>query len=90
MITPTLFNVAYITSLQPTGEVFDVFVEIDDNIGFNSKRASFTNFIADHFDKVTKEVSDEEHVAFLSLWLSHFGSCSSCLQVKKSFVTLAN
>ncbi|KAI5397964.1 hypothetical protein KIW84_063684 [Lathyrus oleraceus] len=68
MLTPTIFLVASITGLRPTGEVFDPFVDIDDIIGFNSKRASFTNIITDHFDEATTEVSDEDNVTFLSLW----------------------
>lgn len=75
MLTPTLFDVAAITGIRQTGEVFDHFVDTNDTIWFNSKWASFTNFIVDYFDEATTEVSDEEHVAFLSLWLSHFIFC---------------
>lgn len=90
MLTPTLFDVVAITSVQPTGEVFDPFVDTKNIIQFNLKRASLTNFIADHYDEPTIEVSNKEHVAFLSLWLTHFIFCSSSLQVAKSFVILAN
>lgn len=90
MLTPTLFDIASITSLRPTGEMFDLFYNTNNIIGFNSKRDSFTNFIIDHFDGATLEVSCEENVSFLSLWISHFIFYSSSLQVEKSFVTLSN
>lgn len=90
MLMPTLFGVATIAGLQLTGEVFDPFADTDNLIGFNSKQASFTNFINNHFDEATTEAFGKEHVAFLSLWLSHFIFCSSSLQVAKSFITLAN
>lgn len=90
MVMPILFYITAITGLRLTGEVFDPFFNSGDIIGFNSKRASFTNFIADHFDEATTEVSDEEHVAFLSLWLPHLIFCLSSLQVEKYYVTLTN
>ena len=90
MLMPTLFDIDVITDLRPTGEVFDHIFDTYDIIGLNSKWTSFTNFIADHFDEATTEVSDEEHVAFLSLWLSHFIFCSNSLQMEKALVTLTN
>lgn len=42
MLTLKFFDVAAITDLRPTGEVFNPLVDMDDIIGFNSKRASFT------------------------------------------------
>lgn len=83
-------NSTTITGLRSTGEVFDPFVKTDGIIGFNSKQVSFTNFIIDHFDEATTEVSYEEDMVFLSLWLSHFIFYLSSLQVTKSYVTLAN
>lgn len=90
MVTPTLFDVAVITGLRATNEVFNPTIQKQNNIGFNSKCASFTNLIFDHFDKTIKEFFDEEHIVFLYLWLSHFVFCCSYLQVAKSFITLAN
>lgn len=72
MTTPTFLDVIAITGLWPTGKVFNPSIQNEDNIGFNSKRVSFTNFIIDYFDETTNEVYDEEHIAFLSLWLLHF------------------
>lgn len=89
MITLTLLDAASITALRPTGEVFNPFIQNDDNIGFNSKRVSITNFIADHFNETTNEVLDKEHIVFLFLWVSHFFFLSY-FQVEKTFVTLAN
>lgn len=72
MITPTFLDVTAITGLWTTDKVFNPSIQNEDNIGFNSKRVSFTNFIIDHFDEMTNEVYDEEHISFLSLWLLHF------------------
>lgn len=58
MLTPTFFDIVSITGLRPIGEVFDPFVNTNDIIGLNSKRVSFTNFIAHHFNEATTEVSD--------------------------------
>ncbi|KAK2422725.1 hypothetical protein QL285_033236 [Trifolium repens] len=39
--------------------------------------------------KEGEEVSIEEHVAFLTLWLSHFVFCSKSLQVARMFIPMA-
>lgn len=90
MVTLTLFDVASIIGLRPTVEVFDPFVDMNDIIRFSSKQDSVTNFINDHFDEATTEVSNEEHVSFLYLCLTPFIFSSSSLQVAKSYVTLPN
>ena len=37
----------------------------------------------------TEDVTDEEHIAFLTYWLTFFVFCSSSLQVAVKYVTLA-
>lgn len=90
MVTLTLFDVAAIISLRPTSEVFEPFVDTNDIIGFNLKWDRFSNFINDHFSEATTEVSNEENVSFLYLWLTPFIFSSSSLQVGKYYVTLSN
>jgi predicted acetyltransferase len=71
MFTPTLLDVAAITSLKPTGEIFDC-----DNTSsyfhFDFKRAAFGHYIEDHHDTDSEETTDKEHVAFLTFWLSMY------------------
>ncbi|XP_050920289.1 uncharacterized protein LOC127137927 [Lathyrus oleraceus] len=89
MITPTLFDVAAISGLPPTGETFDPYQDCEYLIDFNVKNASFNTYI-NLYHADGEEVSDIEHIAFLGLWLSKFFFCCKSLQVAKRFLTLAN
>lgn len=90
MITPTLIDVATITSLRPTGEVFDPIEWDEDTINFDQKHAQFSKFIADHHETQTGEVSDKEHIFFLTMWLLCFFFGCKFLKVANRFLTLAN
>lgn len=68
MITTTLFDVAAIMGLNPLGETFTPIIEIDQE--FIIECFCFKNFIIDHHDKQSEEVSDQEHITFLTFWLS--------------------
>src|SRR3954469_13311210 len=81
IVTPTLFDVAAITGLRPTGETFDPNEMDDDTIGFNNSTVTYTAFIQRHHVTATEEVSDNEHIAFLALWLSRCAFCSRSIQV---------
>lgn len=70
MLTPILFDVAYITGLRPDGGNFNPNEQDKDNIEFDSNRARFTNYIEEYHVTETTEVTAEEHIAFLVLWLS--------------------
>lgn len=87
MLTPTLFDVAAITGLSPLGDTFDPTLEL--RHAFDFDRPGFQNFMEDHFDKESDDVSDEEHIAFLTLWLSYYVFCPGSLQIAKSYVPLA-
>ncbi|XP_058726972.1 uncharacterized protein LOC131598377 [Vicia villosa] len=92
MITPTLLDVAAITGLKPAGPVFnhvDVeVVPVKFDVG-ETKNPKFNNFLT-HHHKDTPDISDEEHVAFLTYWLSRCIFCSRYMQVAKQFVYLAS
>src|SRR4051812_7569805 len=62
----------------------------EDTIKFSEVKATYTSYTNKHHDKTTDEVSDEEHIVFLSLWLSRCIFCSRSLQVEKRFLTMAN
>ncbi|KAK2421825.1 serine/threonine-protein phosphatase 7 long form protein [Trifolium repens] len=88
MMTPTLFDVAAITGLRPTGPTFDPkYTTV--NHQFDFKVLSLSGFLKNHHDLSSDDVSPEEHIAFLTYWLSHFVLCTSSLQVVKRLVPLA-
>ncbi|KAL5160928.1 hypothetical protein HKD37_07G018317 [Glycine soja] len=88
MMTPTLLDVAALTGLRPNGETYDP-TKSSDNIKLVYKENTFSKYIAEHKGSVEEEVSDEEHVAFLTLWLSHYVFCTKSLQVAKRFIPMA-
>ena len=78
MITPTLLDIAAITGLKPTGEVFDYEVVAPISLRFDvgdSHKPTYNNFI-DHHATSPGPMTTEEHVAFLTLSLSRFVFCS--------------
>ena len=77
MLTPTFFDVAAITGLSPLGDTFDPTLEL--RHAFDFDRPGFQNYMEDHFDKDLDDVSDEEHIAFLTLWLSYYVFCPGLL-----------
>lgn len=79
MATSTLFDMAVITGLKPTGHTYDNDIDSIDTIAFSTTRAAYSTHIAHYHDKDTNVVSDVEHIAFLALWLSHSDFCSKSL-----------
>lgn len=87
MLTPTIFDVAAITCLSPLGETFDLTLLTKTTFSFS--RASLQNYIEDHHNKDFVKVSDEEHITFLTLWLSYYVFYPGSLQIAKSYISLA-
>src|SRR4051812_33647322 len=90
MVTPTLFDVAAITGIRPTGETFDPNVLDTDTINFSEAAVTYTAFIQQYHDENNEVVSDEEYIAFLALWLSRCVFCSRSIQVAKRYLCMAN
>ncbi|MCI41367.1 hypothetical protein A2U01_0062600, partial [Trifolium medium] len=88
MMTPTLLDVAAITGLKPTGGPYDP-NNASKNISLTITKDAYSKYVAEQQGPEGEEVSDVEHVAFLTLWLSHFIFCSKSLQVAKKFVPMA-
>lgn len=84
MFTRALFDITTIIGL---GETFTPIIEIDNDFVFECP--IFKNRISYHHKKKTEKVSDQEHIGFLTLWLSYFFFCSSLLQIAKKYVPLA-
>jgi hypothetical protein len=87
-MTPTLFHVAAITGLSPIGDTYDP-ARASQNISFDPTEKTFQKYIQENHEAGEEEVSDVEHVAFLTLWLSHYIFCSKSLQVAKKFIPMA-
>src|ERR1044072_2561705 len=85
MVTPTLFDIEVITSLRPTGSLFDPSQKKDSEFSFAN--AGLDAYIKDHEGE--GDISHEEHIAFLICWLSLFSFCLGSLQVAKKFTALA-
>lgn len=81
MLTPCFFDVAAITSVSPLGDIFTLTLETTNE--FTIKRFSFNNFIIDNHENKNVEVSDQEHISFLTLWLSYYVFYFGSLQVAK-------
>lgn len=45
MLTPSLFNIGVITSLQPTGEAFNPYEMSEDTINFDANKSIFTHYM---------------------------------------------
>ena len=88
MITPTLFDVAVITGLRPTGKVFDPTKVKNSREIFDFKGTGMANFKEENMG-TEAEVSDHEHIAFLTYWLTFFIFCSSSIQVAVRFSNIA-
>lgn len=90
MLTPTLFDVAAITGLCPDGDDFDPTDLDKDTIDFDDNHVGFNKYITDHHVDDNPEVTMEEYIAFLALWLSKCVFCCKSLKVAKRYLTLAN
>ncbi|MCH82814.1 hypothetical protein A2U01_0003626, partial [Trifolium medium] len=88
MMTPTLLDVASITGLRPLGENYDP-TNSSGNIPFTYKENTFSKYIDENKGKDNEEVSDVEHIAFLTFWLSHYVFCSRSLQIARMFIPMA-
>ncbi|PNX96851.1 hypothetical protein L195_g020066 [Trifolium pratense] len=74
MMTPTLFDIAAITGLPPIGDTYDP-SRASNNIKFDFQSKTYSKYIMENH-KTDEEVSPEEHVAFLTLWLSQYVFCT--------------
>ncbi|GAU21853.1 hypothetical protein TSUD_33490 [Trifolium subterraneum] len=82
MMTPTVF-----IGLPPTGDTYDPNLA-GSKIEPKIRTKSYTKYIEEQ-NQLKGEVSDEEHVAFLALWLSQHVFCIRSLQVAKMFFPMA-
>lgn len=59
MLTPTLFDIATINGLRPTGKTFDHNESDEDTISFDDNHASLGKYIGDYHVVDRTEVSNE-------------------------------
>lgn len=72
--------------IEPSWRNLHLAIEI--NHEFVIERFSFKNFIIDHHNKQNEEVSDQEDIYFLTLWLSYYVYYSGSLQIAKKCIPL--
>jgi len=84
MLTPTLLDVAGLTGLKPIGQTFDPDSH-HSKMTFDFSRLAYGNFIKDQHITTITDVTNKEHVAFLTYWLSMYIFCSRSIQVPKKF-----
>ncbi|XP_058753057.1 uncharacterized protein LOC131626238 [Vicia villosa] len=87
MMTPTLFDMDSITGLSPLGEIFNPTLPTE--MEFNFGNATITKYILEHHIKDSTKVYNEEHLAFLTYWLSYYLFCHGSLQIAKSYTPMA-
>lgn len=90
MMDLTLFEVVAITGLCPDSEVFYHY-SLPQKIFDVLKGAlnSFGSFVM-YYNKKKGSVTDEEHLAFLLLWLSAFCMCNKNVQVSRDHILFTN
>lgn len=62
MLMPTLFDIAAIIGLWPTGKSFKTNVVDENIIGFNKDGTGFSKYIESYHNQQANLVFDEEHV----------------------------
>lgn len=87
ILTPTLFDVVAIPGVSPLGETFDP--TLSSELEFNFNHATINKYILEHHDNDSVEVSDLEHMTFLTFWLSYYMFFSGSLQVAKAYIPLS-
>jgi len=88
MLTSTLLDIAAITGLKPTGETFDP-SKCKSVVTFNFVKATCGPYVKHQRKPHTKEVSDDEHIDFLTHWLSIYVFCTRSIHVAKHYRALA-
>lgn len=88
MASPTFFDIIVIAGLRPTRESFDPLRRTKTNHAFNFTRTAYSSFMEDHRG-FSDQVTDQEHITFLTLWLSRYVLCARSIQVAKKYVPLA-
>lgn len=68
MVTHIFFDIAAIIGIRPNNDNFDPNEREEDTISFDTNCASFRKYIEDYHVTDNPKVSDEEHIAFLTLW----------------------
>lgn len=79
MVTPKLFDIVAITRLRTIEEDFNPNYMDGDTIKFSERKTTYTLYTAKHHNKANEDVVDEEHIAFLNLWLSRCIFCGRSL-----------
>ena len=82
---PTLLDVAMLCALRLDGEQLSAYdsCSIDLNI-----RSGWSDYL-EHYNRLEGPVTDEEHIAFLNMWLNRFLFCGASLGPSHTFSAIA-
>ncbi len=88
-MAPTLLDVKMLIGLDILSSInpFDVDIKCSYQLNTKKKNNGWWGFIVDH--RKTGPISDEEHAAFLSLWLERFVFCGSTWALTANFLHFA-
>ncbi|CAL5193503.1 unnamed protein product [Lathyrus oleraceus] len=75
MITPTFFDITATTGVRPTRLDFDPTKITITNHVFSFSITTYRSFIEDHRE-ITNDIFAQEHIAFLTYWLSMYLLCA--------------
>ena len=89
MVGPTLFEVAAITGLRPTGEVILSNMSSAHKYRVNMSQTAYSAYIKNNMGMPGSAISDHEHVAFLLYWLNSIIFCSKNVKAQTTLLPLA-
>ena len=89
MIGLTLFEVAAITGLDPTGENILSNISLTHKYRINMLQTAYSAYIKNNTGMPNSDVSDNEHVAFLFYWLNAIVFLSKSVKAQTTLFPLA-
>lgn len=87
MMSPTVFDISALTGIRPHGEAISSVLDIQRQKWGKSKKTSYEKFIKLNMQR--EDVTEEEHLAFLNMWLCKFVFCIGSRIVAEEYDRLA-
>ncbi|KAH0753625.1 hypothetical protein KY290_023895 [Solanum tuberosum] len=87
MMSPTVFDISALTGIRPHGEAISSVLDIQSPKREKSKKIYYEKFIKVNTQR--EDVTEEEHLVFLNMWLCKFVFCIGSSMVAKEYNNLA-
>ncbi|KAK4715256.1 hypothetical protein R3W88_013594 [Solanum pinnatisectum] len=87
MMSPTVFDISALTGIRPHGEAISSVLDIQSPKREKSKKIYYEKFIKVNTQR--EDITEEEHLAFLNMWLCKFVFCIGSSMVAKEYNNLA-